>query len=253
MSFKEPKSLLAENEAARLEKLRDYRILDTHSEDTFDKLALMASQIFNAQSAFIVFVDEHRVFLKSNLSQLTHNEVPRDSSLSALAILDDNVTVINDTYDIPWLVANEFVALEGGVRFFAGAPLTSPEGHNVGVICVGHPEPGKATELQLDMLKTLAKITVDKLENRLRYRKTIEAQINLMNFALHEIKNPLASIKLANEVLKKDESSKDRMTELIKSSVNIIQNKLSDLLKQSELEETELTLSIEEVDMQSRK
>jgi signal transduction histidine kinase len=100
------------------------------------------------------------------------------------------------------------------------------------------------------MLKTLAKITVDKLENRLRYRKTIEAQINLMNFALHEIKNPLASIKLANEVLKKDESSKDRMTELIKSSVNIIQNKLSDLLKQSELEETELTLSIEEVDMQ---
>jgi signal transduction histidine kinase len=250
MSFKEPKSLLAENEAARLEKLRDYRILDTHSEDTFDKLALMASQIFNAQSAFIVFVDEHRVFLKSNLSQLTHNEVPRDSSLSALAILDDNVTVINDTYDIPWLVANEFVALEGGVRFFAGAPLTSPEGHNVGVICVGHPEPGEATELQLDMLKTLAKITVDKLENRLRYRKTIEAQINLMNFALHEIKNPLASIKLANEVLKKDESSKDRMTELIKSSVNIIQNKLSDLLKQSELEETELTLSIEEVDMQ---
>lgn len=249
MNFREPKSLLAENEMARLEKLREYRILDTHSEDTFDKLALMALQIFDAQNAFITFIDENRVFIKSNLSQLPYNEVNRNNSLSSLAILDDNCIVIDDTHEIDYLREHEFIALDGGIRFFAGAPLKSPEGHNVGVICVGDPNPGKATDKQIDMLKTLAKIVVDKLENRLRYRKSIEAQINLMNIALHEIKNPLASIKLANEIIKKDENSKDRMTEMIKSSVTAILNKLSELLKQSELEETELTLNIEEVDM----
>lgn len=249
MTFTEPKSLLTENEAGRLEKLREYRILDTHSEDAFDKLALMALQIFDTQNAFITFIDEHRVFIKSNLSQLPFNEVPRDASISSLAILNDDCTVINDTHEIEYFRKKGFTALKGGFRFFAGVPLKSPEGHNVGVICVGDPEPRQATEKQVEMLKTLAKIVVDKLENRLRYRKSIEAQINLMNIALHEIKNPLASIKLANEILKKDDTSKERMTDMIKSSVNIILSKLSELLKQSELEETELTLKIEEVDM----
>ncbi len=250
MIFKEPISLQTENETARLEKLRDYRILDTHSEDTFDKIALMASQIFNTETAFITFVDEHRVFLKSNLSHFTFTEVDRSVSLSSLAILEDKATIYTDTYAIPYLRENDFIANDGGLRFFAGVPLKSPEGHNVGVICVADHEPKEVTETQVDMLRTLSKIVIDKLENRLRYRKSIEAQINLMNITLHEIKNPLASIKLANDIIKKDESSKDRMTDLIKSAVNAIQAKLSELLRLSEMEEAELTLSIEDVDMQ---
>lgn len=249
MNYQEPISLLTENEVSRLEKLRDYQILDTHSEDTFDKIALMASQVFGAPTAFIVFVDEHRVFLKSNLSQLPYNEVDRGTSLSSLAILQDNVTVIEDTYAVPYLIENNFIAIKDSIRFFAGAPLKSPEGHNVGAICVGGDMPYTPTALQLDMLKTLSKIVIDKLENRLRYRKTVEAQVNLMNITLHELKNPLASIKLANEILAKDVTTKDRMSEMIKSSVARIQAKLAQLLKQSEMEENQMLLSIEEVDM----
>lgn len=240
---------LNENEARRLEKLREYNILDTHTEDTFDKMALMALQVFEAQSAFITFVDEDRVFIKSNLSQLPYNEVDRRASISSIAILDDEVTVINDTYEIPFLKNSPFIAFDGGVRFFAGAPLKSPEGYNVGTVCVCSDEPGSATETQVDMLRIIAKIIVDKLENKLRYRKNVEAQVNLMNIALHEIKNPLASIKLANEIIQKDPTSAGRMTEMIKSSVNRIQSKLDELLKQSEMEDKELVMLIEEVDI----
>jgi len=249
MNHRKPITTVPDNEVARLEKLREYQILDTHTEDTFDKLALMASKIFNTPGAFITFVDEERVFLKSNLSQLPYTHVDRSASLCSLVILGDEVTVFSDTERVAYLLDNDYVALDGGVRFFAGAPLKTPEGYNVGAICVIDSVRKEVTADQLDMLKTLAHIVIDKLENRLRYRKTVESQVNLMNIALHEIKNPLASINLANDILKKDPSSKEKMTDMIRSSVKRIQAKLSELLKQAELEEKELVLSIEEVDM----
>lgn len=242
-------SLIPENDAARLEKLYEYNILDTHSEDTFDKLALMAAQIFDAQSAFIVFVDKERVFLKSNLSALPYSEVPRINSLSSLAILHDEPTVFNDTTLEKFLISNPIIAIEGGVRFFAGVPLKSPEGFNVGVICVGHSEPREASKKQLEMMKSLSKIVIDKLENRLRYRKTVESHIDLMNIALHEIKNPLASINLANDVMAKDVTSVSRMTEMIRSAVSRIQSKLTSLIKHYEQESSEIKLSIEDINL----
>lgn len=244
-----PTKLAAQYELLRVEKLRDYQILDTHSEDTFDKIALMASQVFDTPYAFITFVDENRVFIKSNLSDLNVKEVERDASLCNGAINEDQVTIIQDTAMLPNYRACE-VAYAAGIRFYAGAPLKTPEGYNVGMICVCDTIVRDATPVQTNMLRTLAKIIVDKLENRLTYRKTIESQINLMNIALHEIKNPLASIKLANEILKSDDTKKEKMSDMIKSSVATIQKKLSDLLKHSELEEKDLYLQLEQLDMQ---
>lgn len=249
MSFKKPVYYIPNNEDLRLEKLKEYQILDTHSEDTFDKITLMASQVFNCPNAFIIFVDEKKAFIKSNLSQYEINETPRDGSLSSIAILNDDVTIFNDTHAHPELFDSQFVKIKDGIRFFAAAPLKSPEGFNVGVISVADTIPREVTELQIDMLKTLSKIIIDKLENRLRYRKSIESQINLMNIALHEIKNPLASINLANDIIRKDPSTSGRMTDMIKSSVARIQKRLSELLTQSELEEKDLVLAIEEINL----
>lgn len=249
MIYTKPASIIPDNENLRIEKLKDYQILDTHSEDTFDKITLMAAQVFGCDSAYICFVDEKRVFIKSNLSPNSGiGDVPREESLCSLAILRDSVTVVNDT--LPYFKDDNFLALERtGARFYAAAPLKTPEGFNMGTICVTNSDPMQPTDMQLDMLRTLSKIIIDKLENRLRYRKSIESQINLMNITLHEIKNPLASINLANDIIRKDISSSERMTEMIKSSVARIQKRLADLLKQSELEEKDLTLNIEDIDL----
>ncbi|WP_417357476.1 ATP-binding protein [Flavobacterium sp.] len=249
MIYTKPKSIIPSNDMQRLEKLYEYRILDTHSEEAFDKIALLAAQIFNTTSAFISFVDQDRVFLKSNLSLLPHNVIERRDSICSLAILNDNVTVFNDTHTSPDLMESPYVAGEDGIRFYAGAPLKTPEGYLVGTVCVIDKVAREVTDAQMDMLKTLSKIIVNKLESRLRYRKSIESQIDLTNIALHEIKNPLASIKLANEILTKDSSKVERMSGMIKASVLRIQNKLADILKQAEEDEHRLTLSIEEVDL----
>jgi signal transduction histidine kinase len=248
MTYRRPYSV-PDNELLRLEKLKEYQILDTHSEDTFDKIAMLAAQIFNTSSAYINFVDKDRVFIKSNISLLQLEDVQRVDSICTLAISNDNVTVFNDTLTAPELANNPNIAIDDSVRFYAAAPLKSPEGYNVGTICVTDTKPAEPTEEQLNMLKTMASIIIDKLENRLRYRKSIESQVNLMNIALHEIKNPLASIKLANEIITKKPDSAERMTENIHSAVVRIQSKLSELLKQSELEEKDMMLSVEEVDL----
>jgi len=250
MSYSKPANIIPKNDYERLEKLKEYQVLDTHSEDTFDKIALMAAQVFNTPSAFITFVDKDRVFFKSNLSPLGGNEVSRKDSLCSLAILHDNVTMFSDTHKHADLMDSPYVSAEGGIRFYAGAPLKSPEGFNMGTICVVDSVPHDVpTEQQLEMLKTLSNIIIDKLENRLRYRKSLESHINLMNIVLHEIKNPLASIKLANEIITKKPDAAPKMTENINAAVIRIQAKLADLLKQQELEEKDLVLNIEEVDL----
>ena len=249
MSFKNTVYYIPDTEELRLEKLRDYQILDTHSEDTFDKISLMASQVFNCPNAFITFVDDKRIFIKSNLSSLDINEVQREGTLADMVIKNDDVVLYTDTHTYPELAESPFVKMNNGIRFFAGVPLKSPEGFNVGVLSVADFVPREVTPLQLDMLKTLSKLVIDKLENRLRYRKSIESQINLMNIALHEIKNPLASINLANDIIRKDVTTAGRMTDMIKSSVGIMQKRLANLLTQSELEEKDLVLNIEEINI----
>lgn len=249
MIYKKPISFIPNNEALRLQKLHDYQVLDTHSEDTFDKIALLASQIFNTKNAFVTFVDEHRVYFKANIGDFQATEVPREDSLCSLAILDEKITVFSDTQAIPDLSENRFVNSQNGIRFYAGAPLKTPEGYSVGTVCVIDSTPKEVTEHQMDMLRTLADIVINKLESRLRYNTIIKSQNELMGIALHEIKNPLASISLANDILRLDTSKTQKMTDMIKYCVATIQNKLTDLLKLSEDGEKEQRLSIEEADL----
>lgn len=249
MIYEKPISILPINESLRIQKLRDYQILDTHSEDTFDKIALLASQIFNTPSAYVTFVDEKRVYLKAIVGDFNLTEVPREQSLCSLAILDEKTTVFNDTHNSPDLLANPLVTETGGIRFYAGAPLKSPEGYSVGTVCVVDSVPREATDEQLAMLRTLADIVMNKLESRLRYNTIIKSQNDLMGIALHEIKNPVASISLANDILRIDATKVPKMTDMIKRCVVTIQAKLADLLKLSEDEETDQKLSIEEADL----
>lgn len=249
MIYKKSISFIPNNEALRLQKLYDYQVLDTHSEDTFDKIALLASQIFNTKNAFVTFVDEHRVYFKANIGDFQATEVRREDSLCSLAILDEKITVFSDTRAISDLSENRFVNSQNGIRFYAGAPLKTPEGYSVGTVCVIDSTPKEVTEHQMDMLRTLADIVINKLESRLRYNTIIKSQNELMGIALHEIKNPLASISLANDILRLDISKTQKMTDMIKYCVATIQNKLTDLLKLSEDGEKEQRLSIEEADL----
>lgn len=159
-----PISLIPENDADRLETLVRCQVLDTPEEESYDRVARLAALIFNTRSAFVNFVDEKRVFFKANVSTFPTRNVPRNHSLCSLTILSDKPTVFEDTHDVPQLLESPYVSAEGGIRFYAGAPLIMSNGHRVGTVCVIDQEPRLVASRQLEMLVTLASIIVEKLE-----------------------------------------------------------------------------------------
>lgn len=253
-SFSKPHSIIPLNDEDRLRKLYGYQILDTPSEEAFDKLAQLAAQIFDTPSAFVTFVDKDRVFFKSNLSPLEGNQVPRADSLCSLAILANELTVFQDTHQIPHLLDNPIVCNQGGIRFYAGAPLKTSEGYQLGTICVTDSVPRVATEKQLQMLKTLSSIVVDELEHRLNAKRAVRVQTDLMNMAVHELKNPALNISMIADFLIKRPSDSEFVQELaskLKLSSEEVITRLDTLLKLSQMEEADFKLNLQAADLVS--
>jgi signal transduction histidine kinase len=240
-----------ESDTLRLQKLYEYEILDTHPEDTFDRIAILASQVFDTPNAFITFVDKDKVFFKANISNFIADTPSIEKNPFALSTMKDDFTVYYDTFDDHFLRDSPLVRCMGGIRFYAAAPLKTPEGFLIGTICVADSAPrnNNITPKQVEMLKSLSDIVINKLESRLRYKNLLKAQDELMNITLHEIKNPLATISLASDVLRKDPSKAEKMATMIKQGVGRINNKLDDVLKHSEMKEAQLKLSLEDIDL----
>lgn len=241
------------NDSLRLEKLYEYEILDTHPEDTFDKIAILASQVFDTPNAFITFVDKDRVFFKSNISNFIEDVSPIEKNPFSLSTMKDDFTIYYDTFDDHFLRDSPLVRCSGGIRFYAAAPLKTPEGFLIGTICVADsvPRNNNITSRQVEMLKSLADVIVNNLESRLRYNNLLKVQDELMNITLHEIKNPLATISIASDIWRKDPVKTEKMALMIKQGVTKITNKLNDVLEHSEKKERKPKLSIQDVDLQN--
>ena len=250
--YSKPTSIIPTNDQDRLRKLHGYGILDTPPEEAFDKIARLAAQIFETPSAFVTFVDQDRVFFKANLSPLAGNQVQRVDSLCSLAILEETVTVFNDTYQIPDLLESPHVSCQGGIRFYAGAPLKTREGYRLGTLCVVDSVPRQASPKQLQMLETLSSIVVDELEQRLAAQRAISAQTDLVNMAVHDLKNPALNIASLSDLLLRritDAGMVQELAGMIKGCSEEISGKLEGLLTLSQLEDESFQLHLEEVDL----
>jgi GAF domain-containing protein len=157
---------LYHDEAARLAVLRDYGVLDTLPEPQFDDIAFLASYICGAPIALVSLVDEVRQWFKAKVGTDV-KETPRDVAFCAHAILKpDEVFVVPDAHEDPRFATNPLVRAEPHVRFYAGAPLVSPEGMPLGTLCVFDEVPGYLSPAQTRALGALAREVVVHLELR---------------------------------------------------------------------------------------
>jgi signal transduction histidine kinase len=252
ITYQKPATIIPVNDPERLRKLHGLGVLDTPPEEAFDKIARLAAQIFDTPSAFVTFVDKDRVFFKSNLSPLEGNQVKREDSLCSLAILGEEVTVFDDTHQVPDLRESPHVSCQGGIRFYAGAPLKTREGYRLGTVCVVDSVPRQASLKQLQMLETLSSIVVDELEQRLAAQRAISVQTDLVNMAVHDLKNPALNIASLSDLLLKrisDGAKVQELVGLIKGCSEEISGKLDGLLKLSRLEDESFQLQLEEIDL----
>jgi len=156
---------MAANEAARLAALRRYRILDTDPERAFDDLTLLASRICGAPIALITLVDADRQWFKSRVG-LSTTETSRSVSFCAHAIEQKDLFVIPDALEHLAFRNNPSVTGDPHVRFYAGAPLITPDGHALGTLCVIDRVPRTLTQDQIEALQALKRQAEMQLELR---------------------------------------------------------------------------------------
>lgn len=161
------KPIIPENEEQRLAKLRSLNILDTYEENgTFKHIAAVASRMFDVPIALVNFVVKDYVVTKAGVGMGSTKEVSRDVSLCSLAVLRKDVTVFENTLKEPCLLANPLVTGEFGLRFYAAAPLTTPDGYNIGAVCIVDKKPRKFSASDQKMLETLASAVMDEIEKK---------------------------------------------------------------------------------------
>lgn len=153
-------------EEARLATLSRYEILDTPLEAAFDRITQLASTLFDVPVVLISLVDKDRQWFKSCYG-LDMRETDRSLSFCAHAIQADTVLVVPDATKDARFARNALVTGEPGIRFYAGAPLATPDGYKLGTLCLIDREPRKQLSYeQRAMLESLAALVVDELELR---------------------------------------------------------------------------------------
>jgi len=161
-------------ETARLKALREYAIMDTEPEETYDELTRLAAQICGVPIATISLIDENRQWFKANVG-MDMAETPRDVSFCNQTIQQTELLVVPDATRDARFANNPYVLNNPNIRFYAGFPLLSREGYGMGSLCVVDIQPRILTEDQMKALEVLGRQATSQLELRRRLREHKQA------------------------------------------------------------------------------
>lgn len=151
----------------RLEALARFAILDTPPERGFDDIVELAAYICDTPVALVSFVSHDRQWFKARFG-LSECQTDLNSSVCAHALIEPDLLVVGDLSQDERTRTNPLVAGEPFIRFYAGAPLRTAEGHVLGSLCVidTKPRPGGLTAAQASALRNLARQVVGQMELR---------------------------------------------------------------------------------------
>ena len=143
------------NEAVRIQALHGLNVLDSAPEERFDRLTRLAKRLFNVPIALVTLVDKDRQWFKSCVG-LDVNETPRDVSFCGHAILQDELLLVPDAKQDKRFHDNPLVTGEPNIRFYAGYPLTVPNGNKMGTLCLIDTKPRELDDEERGLLRDLA-------------------------------------------------------------------------------------------------
>lgn len=163
------------NEAERIAAVRRYDILDTPPDGSFDRISALAARLLGTPIAIVSVVDRDRIWFKSHHG-IDVEQVDRAPGLCASAILGSVPWIVGDAAVDPRTMTNPLVAGDLGLRFYAGVPLRTHDGFNLGTLCVLDVSPRQISSDETRILSDLASVVMDELELRLAARRAISLE-----------------------------------------------------------------------------
>ncbi|WP_343616987.1 ATP-binding protein [Flavobacterium sp.] len=247
---------IPDNELQRLAALKRYNILDTLPDNAFDDATKLVSYICGVPIAHISFIDENRQWFKSEIG-IGISEVPREITFCRYTILDTEMVEINDTHLNERFKDDPNVTGGFNVRFYAGVPLTTPDGYNIGTLCAVDHIVKKLDENQKNALSIVAKHVIAQLElstknielkeQRKIAEKAVLARDSFLANMSHEIRTPLNAIIGFTDLLAQtelDEMQRDYIESVQIAGENLLLI-VNDILDLSKIESGNLAIESE--------
>ncbi len=170
-----------ENEAGRLSALNSFEILDTLPEDPYDGITKIISEVCQVPIALVSLIDGKRQWFKSKIG-LDIDETPRSISFCQYAIMNHSLFTVEDAQKDSRFRDNPLVMGFPKIRFYAGMPLRTSGGFNIGTLCVIDSKPRKLTSSQKDALTALASQVINLLELKKANLDLEKSQKTISNF-----------------------------------------------------------------------
>lgn len=233
------------DEKARVAAFHQYRILENLSDEQFDDVARLVAYICQVPMAHVSFLDDQHQWFKSTVG-FEAVKMPKNETFCQYTIMNTAPLEVNDTLETD-LFRND-PNVQGGfkIRFYAGIPLTTPDGYNIGTICAIDQVPRELNEEQRNALSILAKHIMVQLELEVKIqqldrqtklaRQAVLAKDTFLANMSHEIRTPLNAIigftdLLAQTSLTKKQSEFLDSVQMAGESLNAIVNDILDLSK----------------------
>lgn len=239
------KPTIPDNENERLNELRRLKILDSEQEKDFDELVELASIICGVPISLVTLIDAERQWFKSKKG-LSTDSTPRDVSFCGHAINDDEVFIIENAVADKRFYNNPLVTEDPNIRFYAGMPIKSENGYNLGTLCVIDSKPKKLNETQIKALKILGgqasklielrdkKLKLESINEKLESLNQLNSQIT--SIISHDLKGPINSMRAylnSNYIDADKPEDLAQLFPLIKNNLNSLHQLVENLLEWS--------------------
>jgi signal transduction histidine kinase len=218
-------------EAARLEALARYGILDSDHEQSYQDLVDLAAKICGTPIALMSLIDAKRQWFKATVG-IDARETPRDLAFCHYAIQEHAVMEVNDALADARFANNPLVTSDPHIRFYAGAPLVTADGYALGTLCAIDRHPRTLDDDQRSALRVLARQVSNQLELRLANRRLEEqaARLEALNdnrnrlfkIIAHDLRSPFQGLLTMTELL--DTSLEDFSPEQVRRYLGLIRN-----------------------------
>lgn len=233
------------NEAERLNAVRRFEHYNFDLNENLQGLLKLATDIYETPVAFITLIDEESQWFKARVG-FEVLSMPRKTSFCTHAIQQENTMVVSDAAQDNRFANNPLVNTAPNIRFYAGAPLASNDGYNIGTLCVMDVRPKEMPEYKKQQLQILARQAVHLMELELTHKLLSEKmlQVEQQNKALkdiafiqsHEFRSPLSSIiGLMNIIKEADQNEQQPYLQMMESAVQKLDDKVREVVKSTEI------------------